>query len=188
MAPGILPLVLLLIPHVHPMTWYLRLPILLVTVGMSAFAVRHARLFLRNGEDHWMTSVVSYAAITLMLLMAFPGQVELGMTVTIIIAFGDGSATLAGLLVRGRRLPWNNAKSWAGLSAFLLCAIPLATLVYWGESRPHVALPIALACAVPTAIVAALVESLPTRINDNLRVGITSGLTILLMHSLFVGW
>src|SRR5438445_447469 len=81
-------------------------------------------------------------------------------------------ATLAGMLVRGRKLPWNREKSWAGLAAFLLCAIPLATLVYWAEARPGVALSLACACVAPAVLMAALAESLPVRINDNIRVGV----------------
>jgi dolichol kinase len=135
-----------------------------------------------------MCSVLSYAAITSSLLLAFPGQPELGLVVTIILAFGDGSATLAGMLARGRKLPWNSAKSWVGLAAFLVCSTPLATVVYWGESRPGVSLPVALACVVPAAFAAALAESLPTRLNDNIRVGVTAGLTILVTRGMFVGW
>jgi dolichol kinase len=103
-----------------------------------------------------------------------------------IIAFGDGSATLAGMLLRGRRLPWNRDKSWVGLAAFLLCAVPLATLVYWAEARPGVAL--ACACVAPAVLTAALAESLPGRFNDNIRVGVTAGLTLLVTHGTFVGW
>jgi phytol kinase len=188
MSPGLLPSLFLVIPHADPLSWYVKLPILVVTLGLAIFSLLKARLFARCGEQGWMCSVVSYAAITLSLLMAFPSQTELGLVVIIIIAFGDGSATLAGMLARGRKLPWNEAKSWVGLAAFLLCSIPLATLVYWGEARPGVSFPVALACVVPAALTAALAESLPTRINDNIRVGITAGLTILVTHGMFVGW
>jgi dolichol kinase len=110
------------------------------------------------------------------------------MVVTIIIALGDGSATLAGLLLRGRRLPWNQAKSWIGLTAFLVCAGLLGTLAYWREARPGVSLPVALACVMPAVFAAALAESLPVRLNDNIRVGVTGGLAILTTQSAFVGW
>ena len=108
--------------------------------------------------------------------------------VTIIIAFGDGSATLAGLLVGGKRLPWNRTKSWVGLTAFVACSIPLAALAYWAEARPAVPLIVALACVVPAALVAALIESIPTDFNDNIRVGVAAALTILATHGMFVGW
>jgi len=188
MTPGLLPSLFLVIPHSHPLSWYVRAPILLVTLGLTMFSLLKARLFARCGETGWVCSVVSYAVITLSLLMAFPSQPELGLVVTIIIAFGDGSATLAGMLARGRRLPWNQAKSWIGLGAFLLCSIPLSTIVYWGESHEGVSLSMSLACVVPAALAAALAESLPMRMNDNIRVGVTAGLTILTTHGIFVGW
>ncbi|MGE5194717.1 MAG: hypothetical protein ACM3U2_19675 [Deltaproteobacteria bacterium] len=188
MSPGLLPSLFLVIPHAHPLAWFIQVPILVVVTVLTIFSLMKARLFARCGEQGWVCSVVSYAVITLSLLMAFPSQPELGLVVTIIIAFGDGSATLAGMLVRGRKLPWNQAKSWIGLGAFLVCSIPLGTLVYWGESHAGVSLLMALACVVPAALAAALAESLPMRMNDNIRVGVAAALTILTTHGMFVGW
>jgi len=188
MTPGLLPFVLLAIPHRDPVTWFLKGPVLAITLGFVIFALRKEGLFARRDERGWPTSVLGYAIITSALLIALPWQPELGLAVTIIIAFGDGSATLAGLIARGRRLPWNRAKSWAGLTAFIACSVPLATLVYWCEARPGVPLSVALACVVPAALAAGLAESLPTRINDNIRVGATAALTMVITHGMFVGW
>jgi len=188
MSPGLLVVLLLLIPHADPLGLPARLILPVVIGATSWFALSSEALYRRRGEREWSTSVVSYGVITTSLLLAFPGQPEIGMAVTMIIAFGDGSATLAGLLVRGRRLPWNIAKSWAGSAAFVMCAIPLATLVYWAEARPGVTLALASACVAPAALAAALVESLPIRVNDNICVGVVAGLTMLLTQALFVGW
>jgi len=190
MAPGLLPLILVNIPHLDPLRWPAKSAITAVVLVMSLFALRRHTLFARQGEleTGWLSSVISYAAITLGFYLGLPSQPELGMAVTMIIAFGDGSATLMGLLARSRPLPWNEKKSWAGFVAFSLCSVPLATLIYWAESRPAVSFPLALACVAPAAAVAALAESLPMRLNDNLRVGVTAGLTILATHGMFVGW
>jgi dolichol kinase len=190
MAPGLLPLVLVCVPHLDPLQWPAKSAIAAVVLVLSLFALRRRSMFARTGELEigWLSSVISYAAITLGFYLALPSQPELGMAVTIIIAFGDGSATLMGLLTRSQKLPWNDKKSWAGFAAFLVCSIPLATLIYWIESRPGVSLPVALACVAPAAAVAALAESLPMRLNDNLRVGVTAGLTIVATHGMFVGW
>jgi dolichol kinase len=188
MSPGLLPIILLVAPHSDPVGWLVQLPILALTLGLVVFALRNEGLFVRRGEKSWGTSVISYGIITTTLLMALPAQPELGLVVTIVIAFGDGSATLAGLIFGGPRLPWNRAKSWVGLAAFLGISIPIATLVYWGEARPGVALPVALACVAPAALAAALAESFPSRINDNIRVGITAAVTILISHGIVVGW
>ncbi|HEY2253642.1 MAG TPA: hypothetical protein VGH74_21355 [Planctomycetaceae bacterium] len=190
MSPGLLAVLLPLIPHADPLAMYSRVILFTLIGGTSLFALKREALFRRNGDGDrgWAISVISYGIITLSLLLALPAQPEIGMAVTMIIAFGDGSATLAGMILRGRRLPWNRDKSWAGLAAFLLCAIPLATLVYWAEARPGVALSLACACVAPAVLMAALAETLPLRINDNIRVGVTAGLTILVTHAMFVGW
>jgi dolichol kinase len=190
MSPGLLPVLLPLIPHPDPLAIYSRIILLTIIGGMSLFALKREALFRRTGDGDrgWATSVISYGAITLALLLALPAQPEIGMAVTMIIAFGDGSATLAGMLLRGQRLPWNREKSWVGLAAFLLCAVPLATLVYWAEARPGVALSLAATCVAPAVLMAALAESLPLKINDNIRVGVTAALTILVTHGMFVGW
>ena len=188
MLPGVMPFVMTMIPHRDPVGWKLRTIVVLLTFGLVVFALRRARLFARVGEHGWATSVISYGIITSLLLVAFPGQLELGMVVTIIIALGDGSATVAGLILRGRRLPWNQAKSWVGLAAFLVCGGSVATLAYWCEARPGVSPLLALACVMPAVLAAALAESLPLRMNDNIRVGLTAAVTILISHGVVIGW
>jgi dolichol kinase len=188
MSPGVIPFVLTAIPHHDPVGWRLLSIVALLTLGLVVFALRREKLFARTGERGWATSVISYGLITTSLLLAFPAQLELGMVVMIIIALGDGSATLAGLIVRGRRLPWNQAKSWVGLTAFLVCGGSLATLAYWFEARPGVSPLLALTCVMPAVFAAALAESLPVRLNDNIRVGVTGGLAMLMTQSVLVGW
>ena len=188
MSPGLLPLLFLIVPHADPLSLLVRGVVFVLPAIMVVLALRAEKLCARRGDRGWMISVVSYAVITVSLLTLLPGQPELGSTVTTIIAFGDGSATLAGLLARGRPLPWNSSKSWVGLCAFLGCSIPIGTLIYWSVSRPAVPLEIALACVAPAVLVAAVAETLPVRLNDNIRVGLTGGLTILATHAMFVGW
>lgn len=187
MCPGLLPALLWVIPHTHPLAWYSQVVIAALIGGMSIFALCHARWFERPNETGWSTSVLSYALITLTLLLAFPSRPEIGLAVTVIIAFGDGAATLGGLLVRGPRLPWNRNKSWAGLGAFLLISIPAAAVVYWGESRPGITIIAALACVAPAGFAAAVAETLPVRLNDNVRVGVTAALGIVVTQGAVVG-
>jgi dolichol kinase len=123
----------------------------------------------------------------LALLLLVPSAPELGLSVLGILAFGDGTATLVGLVVGGRRLPWNPAKSWAGLIAFVSASIPISALIYCGEAQPRIGYDQALACVAPAAMLAALAESIPSRINDNIRVGLAGAVTILITHAMFVG-
>ena len=46
----------------------------------------------------------------------------------------------------------------------------------------------AFICGMVTALVAAVAESLPSRINDNIRVGLSALVTVALMHGMMIGW
>ena len=188
MAPGFLPLFVVPVPHQDPLSWYSRGAILAATLAITSFALWKGCWFKRHEECGWLTSVLSYAATTLVMLLGFPAQPELGLIVTTIIAFGDGSATLIGLLARGPKLPWNVCKSWAGFTSFIVCSVPIGVAVYLGEARPNVTIFQALACVTPAVVAAAFAESLPMRLNDNVRVGTTAAVTIVLTHAIFVGW
>jgi dolichol kinase len=127
------------------------------------------------------------------MLLLFPAHAELGLTVLAVLAFGDGSATLGGLLFDSRPLPWNRDKTWSGTLCFLLAAIPMASLIYWGESHnaealePGVSFATALFCGGSAAFVAAIAESLRSRINDNVRVGLAASVAVAATHALAVG-
>ncbi|MGH7130100.1 MAG: hypothetical protein ACREIV_16125, partial [Planctomycetaceae bacterium] len=138
--------------------------------------------------------VAGYAGSVLATLLIFPAHAELGLAVLAVLAFGDGSATLGGMLIGGPRLPWNRAKTVSGLVSFLLVGGATASLVYWGEvyfnpesDTPPVTLGTALLCGFAAAGVSAVAESLPMRLNDNVRVGVTAAATVAVVHALVVG-
>jgi dolichol kinase len=187
-TPGFLPFLLWPIPHEDPLSDTLRNVMIGIAVCVSGWAWVKRSSYVRRGEQTLTSSVFGYAAVVLGMLILIPSAPELGLAVMGIIAFGDGSATLAGLIVGGRKLPWNKAKSWAGFVAFLGVSIPMATLIFAGEAQPGVSGLVAFACVAPAAFVAALAESLPSRINDNIRVGVAAAMTILPLHGMFCGW
>jgi dolichol kinase len=187
-APGLLPLALWVIPHVDPIPVWIIISVLLNTSCLVAAALWVGKTLQRPGEPNMVESTVGYAIPALTLALLFPGQIELAGTALAILAFGDGSATLAGLLFRGPKLPWNASKSWVGSAAFLAVSVPYATVIYWHEARPAVPFSLALTCAGSAALVAAVVESLPSRMNDNFRVGLSAALTLLFMQNYLVGW
>jgi phytol kinase len=186
--PGFLPFILWPIPHEDPLSQTLKNVMIGLAVGISVWAWMKRSIYARRGEKSQVAAVFGYAANVLGLLILIPSSPELGLAVMGIIAFGDGSATLAGLVFGGRRLPWNRAKSWTGLAAFLTCSIPMATMIYVGEAQPGVSVATGLCCVAPAALVAALAESLPWKINDNIRVGLAAAMTIIPLHAMFVGW
>lgn len=187
-GPGILPLILLPIQHRDPLSPTLLGIMSFFAVGLSALAIGRHQVFQRQGETSCLAAVLGYSVTIMTMLLLFPWQSELGLTVMGIMAFGDGPATLIGMLGGKRKLPWNPSKSWVGTIAFVACAIPMGTLIYWGDAQPGVSVTTALFCAAPAALVAAFAESLPSRINDNIRVGLAAAVTIIATHAILVGW
>jgi dolichol kinase len=196
MSPGVLPLLLWLFPHRDPISPTLRAIMIVVAVGVGVGIFVGYRRIQRRGESgQRLAAVAGYAASVLLTLIAFPEHAELGLTVLAILAFGDGSATLGGLLIGGRKLPWNRDKTVAGLACFVLVGGGLASLVYWGETalnpeanEPIATVTAALFCGGLAALLAGLIESIPSRINDNIRVGVVAAATLAITHDVVIGW
>src|SRR6266568_4692219 len=79
----------------------------------------------------------------------------------VILAFGDGFATLIGRAVPIAPLPWNRAKSWGGTLAFIGFAALAGEGISIFFGTPSL---LVVSAAV---IVAAIVESMPLGIDDN---------------------
>ena len=188
MTPGLLPFVLWALPHTDPLTpgWLLYLAMNCITLAIAG--CYFGRTFSRPMERNCLCSSIGYSMLVMLAVLLFPGQLEIGMAVFAIIAFGDGSATLGGLLLKGPTLPWNRHKTWAGSLCFLLGGVPMAALYYWGEARSGVSWDVALLCAGTAAVVSALAESVSSRINDNIRVGVTALLMMVVMNHFLLGW
>jgi dolichol kinase len=188
MLPGLFPCLLWIIPHQDPWGPLLINLTLMFSVGIVTYAILNARVFARPGEEQWARAVAGYVVPVLGMLFLLPGRSELGLMTLGIMALGDGSAALGGIAWGRRRLPWNPRKTWMGILCFAGAATVMSTLYYWMEARPGVPLGMALVIAGVAALTAAVVESLPIRSHDNLRVGITAGLTGLFMHVMLLGW
>lgn len=185
-SPGLFPYVFYFCPQEDPLErWSLWVVTAACAVGAIG-ALSLERAFRREGERSWAVSVLSYLTIVPILLWWFPEKSEIASGVVSIIAFGDSAATFIGLLIGGKRLPWNPAKSWAGSTAFVAGALPFAVLAFWIQVHPPVTLATALGCVAPAVLLAAIAESLRTRINDNIRVGVTAALTLILLHGLLI--
>lgn len=187
MLPGLLPLILWYVPHKDPLAPLLR-SIIFTLIGGIAVAIYFAQKYIvREGEKNWPQAVVGYASAILGTIVLFPAHLELGFTVLAVLAFGDGMATLGGKLLGGPAIPWNRNKTWAGLTSFILCAGLMSSLIYWGEARPHVSWTTAALCGVIPTLFAAFAETLPVRLNDNVRVGVVAAATAVCVHAAFVG-
>ncbi len=194
-GPGVLPFVLWAIPHQDPLSPTLKFVLLVFVLGFAAHVFLRYRLIERRQDGQRASAVLGYAGSVLLTLLLFPEHVELGLTVLAVLAFGDGAATVGGLMFGGPKLPWNPRKTWSGFGSFLTVGIPLASVIYWGETHfnpesleyQRIPFTTALGCAGAAVILAAIAESLPSRINDNIRVGAAAALGVITVHALLLG-
>jgi dolichol kinase len=187
MLPGFLAFAAWAYPHRDPLSPTFK-GIALGLVGVISLSLlRNFQSIIRNDDEKGTAATAGYALSVLLTLLLLPAHAELAMTVLAVLAFGDGSATLFGLLFGRRKLPWNPEKSWAGTFGFLAVGIPMAALFYWGEAQPLVSWRIAFLCGTAAAGAGALAESLPSRINDNIRVGAAAVAAVVAAHACLVG-
>jgi len=186
--PGFLPMVLWWVWHHDPLSWDCRAWLGLVISGIGiATAVKYHRI-ARRGESSNPACILGYTVPVFLLLLVIPAHAEIGLATLAIIAMGDGFATVGGLLLPGPKLPWNAEKSWAGFLCFLTFAAPWSAVIYWGEARPAVSFERALLIGASASLVAAMCESLRSRINDNIRVGVSAGLAVTAAHYATAWW
>ena len=199
-APALPAALLWVVPHRVPLSPTLR-GILLAACAVLAGLVWREWRHIRRADDPLMRArfpaVFGYAGGVMLTLLGFPDRPECGFAVLAILAFGDGAATVFGKLSAGTPLhaplPWNRAKSWAGLLAFWLVGGPAAAMYYRGETlNPEAAAdpaawPAALAVTAPAVLVAGLWESARSRWNDNVRVALAAAVCVLTAHAVRAG-
>ncbi len=126
--------------------------------------------------------IVLYPLVLLALILIFWSRLEVVAAVWAILAFGDGMAAIVGRAAGGvrrlgARLPWNPEKSWAGSLAFwVFGALGAAVALWWtlAHQGREMAPGSLFVAAALTALVATLVESCPSKLDDNLTVSLSS--------------
>jgi uncharacterized protein (TIGR00297 family) len=124
--------------------------------------------------------IVLYPIAVLVLILVFPARLDIAAAAWGILALGDGAATLVGRRAR-RTWPWNQDKTVGGTVAFIICGGASAVaLACW--TRPAVSpeppLWFDLLAPIAAAIVAALVETIPVRLDDNVSVPASAAATL----------
>ncbi len=118
--------------------------------------------------------IILYPIAVGMLFLLFGSRMEVVAAAWGILAFGDGFATLAGQGLGGPRLPWNPGKTVAGLLAFVGAGGAAATALYLWTAPSAAAGSVAMLCFC-AAVLGALVEGVPTGIDDNITVPLMTG-------------
>jgi uncharacterized protein (TIGR00297 family) len=138
-------------------------------------------------HDHgagYPIGILLYPLSVLALVLALRDERWMVAAVWGLLAIGDGMASIVGQTVGGPRLPWNRGKGWAGLAAFILCGgVAAALLSVWTLEMPLSAAvsPWILAVVGPVTLLCALVESVPTTLDDNFTVPLVGGIAIALI-------
>ena len=133
---------------------------------------------LWRGADHargYPIGILLYPLAVLGLILWFWNSLWIAAALWGVLAVGDGMASVVGQAVGGPRLPWNDRKGWAGFAAFVVFGtLAAAVLIAWTTRLPldlrswHAGRTLALAFSVSLAC--ALVESIPTTLDDNLTI------------------
>jgi uncharacterized protein (TIGR00297 family) len=117
--------------------------------------------------------ILFYPLSVLFLVLLFPYRLDIVAAAWGIMAAGDGFATIAGRSFGRTRLPWNAEKTVEGTVAFIVAGSAAGALLAWWV-RPGVepVPPVVFTLGAPifAAVVAALVETIPVRLDDNLSV------------------
>ena len=157
-------------------------------------------------ERGFPLGILLYPLSVLLLMLAFPRRLDIAAAAWGILAFGDGFATLIGRrtqkataehaehaektsisaisansAVASGRLPWNPDKSIAGTLAFLICGgLASVALAWWVRPSITPLPPLTFAIAAPlvAALLAALVETVPIGLDDNISVPATAGIVL----------
>jgi uncharacterized protein (TIGR00297 family) len=133
------------------------------------------RLYRPGDRPRSLHGIVFYPLSVLILLLLFPSRLDIVAAAWGILAAGDGIATLAGRAIGGVRWPWNPDKTVEGTFAFILAGTAAGiALALW--CRPA-GVPMLFAIgAVPiAAVTAAMVETIPIKLDDNLSVALSAG-------------
>ena len=142
---------------------------------------------LWRDSDHgagYPIGILLYPLSVFVLVLALRDERWMVAAVWGLMAVGDGMASIVGQAVGGARLPWNPRKGWAGFAAFVVFGgLAAAFLSVWTLELPARAMlsPWILTVIVPVTLLCALVESMPTTLDDNLTVPLVGGIAIVLM-------
>lgn len=121
--------------------------------------------------------LVLYPTSILILLLMLPGRPDIVAAAWGVLAVGDGAATLAGRRYGVRKWPWTRQKSIVGSVALIIAGGAAGAFLCWWCRSVIVPPPypwFSAAAPLAAATVAAAVETVPIRLNDNLSVPLSA--------------
>lgn len=112
-----------------------------------------------------------YPLSILLLILAFPARPDIAASAWAILACGDGSASLVGLRFGAHPVPWNRDKTLEGSVAFAVFGSLAGVALAWWTAPAVQPVPspwFTFGAPVLAATIAALVETIPVRLDDNI--------------------
>lgn len=172
------------IEHIFPLGFAFLLPYLslaqavLACVAAACYGLfvsaRVNRQGVRDDEKKrgWSMGKLCYAIVVLALVLLFRERIHIACGGWAVLALGDSISNIAGRAWGGAKIPWSAGRTWVGSGFYVLASwIGALSLVLWAVTVTGYALPsfatVAVACLV-ASIVAAIVETLPLPLDDNL--------------------
>jgi uncharacterized protein (TIGR00297 family) len=130
--------------------------------------------------------ILAYPLAVLALVLFFRDALWMAAVGWGVLAVGDGMAALVGQAFGGPRLPWNPRKGWIGLASFVLFGAAAAAVLWAFVARLPFAAdaqhwPRTLGVSLALALACALVESLPSTLDDNVTVPLAVALLLPLL-------
>ncbi len=184
--------------HLLPIVFAFLLPYISygIALSLAGLAVIHAlyispklvRVTTRQDEKTLGFSVgkLLYALCVLALLLVFHDRIYIAAGVWALLAVGDSFSNVIGRRWGEMKLPYNPEKSLAGLLAFWVTGAASAwALIVWNLPAETVySYGLLLCICLITALVAAIAESLPPAIDDNLIISWVGALSFVLLFSI----
>ncbi|MCI0417015.1 DUF92 domain-containing protein, partial [bacterium] len=144
---------------------------------------------LYREDDHqrgYPIGILLYPLSVLILILCLPNNLQIAAAAWGIMAWGDGMASLFGRRYGNLKIPWNPDRSYAGSTAFIVFGSAAAVfLTFWVQQKPmEPVLWYGIAIPVLATILAALIETIPSGLNDNLTVPLSAGFFMLALHQI----
>ncbi|HSR52684.1 MAG TPA: DUF92 domain-containing protein [Acidobacteriota bacterium] len=170
--------------HLLPVAFAFTLPYLpyWAIVALAVFAILHALFFsprlvrVTTREDEALRRLspgkLYYALGVLALVLIFRDQLYIAAGVWALLSVGDAASNFIGRRIGRHKLPYHASKSWQGLLSFTLLGGASAALLLWWNLPPEVTFSPQriLTCCLITALAAAIGESLPDVVDDNIAI------------------
>lgn len=146
------------------------------TIILLSLIIGFSRIFLR---------FTAYGMISVCLLLLLSHNREVASAAWLTLILGDGMSTLCGIAWGGPSWSWNRRKTLIGSLAFLVSTVGGLSVLFILIFHHDVARSVVVAFACASG--AAIMESLPLSVNDNLTVVLVAGM-LSWLGTFALGW